>query len=176
MAEIKAAVAHNPRDIVNHLRLARFQYVVGRRGRALECYGQAFLIEPDSLEAGLGLAQIAADAGEPRTAFHKLCDLLDRKSRWRFFRTDELSPQGLTEDFAGLYNKLHAELGVRNRALLHTPATQRSAKLGRNDPCPCGSGNKYKKCCSETGLLVLAEVGKLGQPRKSPSILRRDAS
>ena len=21
------------------------------------------------------------------------------------------------------------------------------AKIGRNDPCPCGSGNKYKKCC-----------------------------
>jgi preprotein translocase subunit SecA len=23
----------------------------------------------------------------------------------------------------------------------------RGAKIGRNDPCPCGSGNKYKKCC-----------------------------
>jgi hypothetical protein len=22
-----------------------------------------------------------------------------------------------------------------------------SAKVGRNDPCPCGSGKKYKKCC-----------------------------
>jgi uncharacterized protein len=21
------------------------------------------------------------------------------------------------------------------------------AKTGRNDPCPCGSGRKYKKCC-----------------------------
>jgi tetratricopeptide (TPR) repeat protein len=21
------------------------------------------------------------------------------------------------------------------------------AKTGRNDPCPCGSGNKYKRCC-----------------------------
>jgi methionyl aminopeptidase len=23
----------------------------------------------------------------------------------------------------------------------------RTVKLGRNDPCPCGSGQKYKKCC-----------------------------
>ena len=23
----------------------------------------------------------------------------------------------------------------------------KSAKIGRNDPCPCGSGKKYKKCC-----------------------------
>jgi len=22
-------------------------------------------------------------------------------------------------------------------------------KVGRNDPCPCGSGNKHKKCCGK---------------------------
>jgi uncharacterized protein YchJ len=22
-----------------------------------------------------------------------------------------------------------------------------AAKIGRNDPCPCGSGKKHKKCC-----------------------------
>ncbi len=27
------------------------------------------------------------------------------------------------------------------------PATRSSDKVGRNDPCPCGSGKKYKKCC-----------------------------
>lgn len=24
---------------------------------------------------------------------------------------------------------------------------RKGAKIGRNDPCPCGSGKKYKKCC-----------------------------
>lgn len=24
-----------------------------------------------------------------------------------------------------------------------------SSKVGRNDPCPCGSGKKYKKCCGK---------------------------
>ena len=24
---------------------------------------------------------------------------------------------------------------------------RRSVKVGRNDPCPCGSGKKNKKCC-----------------------------
>jgi preprotein translocase subunit SecA len=27
------------------------------------------------------------------------------------------------------------------------PVRQQVAKVGRNDPCPCGSGRKYKKCC-----------------------------
>ena len=26
-------------------------------------------------------------------------------------------------------------------------AAKARAKVGRNDPCPCGSGKKYKKCC-----------------------------
>jgi preprotein translocase subunit SecA len=26
------------------------------------------------------------------------------------------------------------------------PAVKR-VKIGRNDPCPCGSGKKYKNCC-----------------------------
>jgi uncharacterized protein YecA (UPF0149 family) len=28
----------------------------------------------------------------------------------------------------------------------HTPRV-REYKIGRNDPCPCGSGLKYKNCC-----------------------------
>jgi SEC-C motif-containing protein len=27
------------------------------------------------------------------------------------------------------------------------PFVRESPKVGRNDPCPCGSGRKYKKCC-----------------------------
>ena len=28
-----------------------------------------------------------------------------------------------------------------------------SKKVGRNDPCPCGSGKKFKKCCIESARL-----------------------
>ena len=28
-----------------------------------------------------------------------------------------------------------------------SPSNQAGRKTGRNDPCPCGSGRKYKKCC-----------------------------
>jgi hypothetical protein len=36
-------------------------------------------------------------------------------------------------------------------ALLHSrtaPQVHSSPRIGRNDPCPCGSGKKYKKCCA----------------------------
>jgi len=29
------------------------------------------------------------------------------------------------------------------------PEPARAVKVGRNDPCPCGSGKKYKKCCGQ---------------------------
>jgi preprotein translocase subunit SecA len=30
------------------------------------------------------------------------------------------------------------------------PVRRAEAKVGRNDPCPCGSGKKYKKCCGQS--------------------------
>ncbi|WP_246943574.1 SEC-C metal-binding domain-containing protein [Bacillus pinisoli] len=30
---------------------------------------------------------------------------------------------------------------------LSNPSSTTEEKIGRNDPCPCGSGKKYKKCC-----------------------------
>jgi len=35
---------------------------------------------------------------------------------------------------------------IRINEFFHTPR-QKVAKAGRNDPCPCGSGKKFKKCC-----------------------------
>ena len=37
--------------------------------------------------------------------------------------------------------QLWRSLGPRVQAIVH------GAQPGRNDPCPCGSGKKYKKCC-----------------------------
>jgi len=36
---------------------------------------------------------------------------------------------------------LERRMGVQGRP------TRRSHRVGRNDPCPCGSGRKFKKCC-----------------------------
>lgn len=42
-------------------------------------------------------------------------------------------------------------MAVHDWRLRHRPTPQDTppprTKIGRNDPCPCGSGRKYKKCC-----------------------------
>jgi hypothetical protein len=47
----------------------------------------------------------------------------------------------LGEQVAGMYDYWRA------RAQEDVPAARETARVGRNDPCPCGSGKKYKKCC-----------------------------
>jgi uncharacterized coiled-coil protein SlyX len=37
------------------------------------------------------------------------------------------------------------------------PVRRAAAKPGRNDPCPCGSGKKYKKCCQDKDAAVAAD-------------------
>jgi preprotein translocase subunit SecA len=37
--------------------------------------------------------------------------------------------------------------GVPRRAAARRKPVPAAPKVGRNDPCPCGSGKKYKKCC-----------------------------
>ena len=36
-----------------------------------------------------------------------------------------------------------------NQEKSHTPIVNTQPKVGRNDPCPCGSGKKYKNCCGK---------------------------
>ncbi|MFO0756241.1 MAG: DUF1186 domain-containing protein [Byssovorax sp.] len=36
---------------------------------------------------------------------------------------------------------------MKKNALGAMQQTAKAAKVGRNDPCPCGSGKKHKKCC-----------------------------
>jgi SEC-C motif domain protein len=33
--------------------------------------------------------------------------------------------------------------------MVNQPFRRDQPKIGRNDPCPCGSGKKYKKCCGQ---------------------------
>jgi uncharacterized protein YecA (UPF0149 family) len=46
------------------------------------------------------------------------------------------------------------EKGSKQGSMLFTPSPpprqhHASTKVGRKDPCPCGSGKKFKKCCGK---------------------------
>jgi uncharacterized protein len=54
---------------------------------------------------------------------------------------------GLKNAYEYFRKEREGDLGV------DAPESRRSTqKVGRNDPCPCGSGKKYKKCCGGAGV------------------------
>ena len=40
-----------------------------------------------------------------------------------------------------------AQAAVPKRERKQETVRRETPKVGRNDPCPCGSGKKYKHCC-----------------------------
>ena len=51
---------------------------------------------------------------------------------------------GLSEGVTEMFRDLAP---LRRSFLSHREPRTRKAQIGRNDPCYCGSGKKYKKCC-----------------------------
>lgn len=43
-------------------------------------------------------------------------------------------------------------------------------KIGRNDPCPCGSGKKSKKCCAAVAGVAPAPVAEELDPAAEPEV------
>jgi hypothetical protein len=129
--------------------------------------------DPEVVEQALlacGYCQSAADAGRIEKYFddqdlrdtalfaYALCAPVDvtRSRMKQLFRRIEELAGGLTSEEAAT-----VEQAIDLRMEMHglrpvfgedgeepvTPPAVASAKVERNDPCPCGSGKKFKKCC-----------------------------
>jgi uncharacterized protein len=63
----------------------------------------------------------------------------------------------LIELTAGL-TRIYRYFEPHRRALAHSghlePRRREGPKIGRNEPCPCGSGRKYKHCCASSAPVV----------------------
>jgi preprotein translocase subunit SecA len=64
-------------------------------------------------------------------------------------RPNNLTYKGAEEvEQFGAAKQIKAESGSPQEETKQAPIIN-SDKIGRNDPCPCGSGKKYKKCCGK---------------------------
>ena len=59
--------------------------------------------------------------------------------------TVKITKQGLQE----AVNAVRGDMPKESKEVTHTPVVNNDPKVGRNDPCPCGSGKKYKNCCGK---------------------------
>jgi uncharacterized protein len=60
---------------------------------------------------------------------------------------------GAAAGVTGIYRYFEAQRLVEKHLSGNTTTFHRvTPKIGRNDPCPCGSGKKFKQCCGRTTL------------------------
>jgi len=79
---------------------------------------------------------------------------------------DELSDVLVTLlTFCMAMNSLRIENVIKLQNLKNS-ANSTSYKAGRNDPCPCGSGRKYKKCCLNFDTPKPLDTIKFDEPKK----------
>ena len=66
-------------------------------------------------------------------------------------KAEELERRRKTEQ-SMRYQKSESEASVESQADVNVkaaPVVRAEQKVGRNEPCPCGSGKKYKQCCGK---------------------------
>ncbi len=75
---------------------------------------------------------------------------------WEFYEPDAISKRQIRwreEDEKEMQRSLKNLTDYQNNFydpyFIEEPYVRPEPKVGRNDPCPCGSGKKYKKCCLE---------------------------
>ncbi len=59
----------------------------------------------------------------------------------------EVEFQFTHEEFSGLAGEAPPEENAAEAEEARRPYVREGRKIGRNEPCPCGSGKKYKHCC-----------------------------
>lgn len=87
-------------------------------------------------QEGVNLPRLIKEAGLPPEAGHAMVHALEKAGY-------DLSDEG--QQVMGVTALLAA---MQVHEALTSPPARAGERTGRNDPCPCGSGRKYKKCCA----------------------------
>ena len=114
------------------------------------------LVAIDYLRTGIGLRGYAQRdplveyKKETYQMFHQLLSAIQKEVVYSFYKVGvglQLAPTIMAGD--KMVMKGANKSSVDSEKLEGKPRNEEGDKIGRNDPCPCGSGKKYKKCCGK---------------------------
>jgi hypothetical protein len=157
-------LARRPKDdalLIGYGNVLRF---LGRLDEAEEQYRQALALDDDNLEAWESMAQLAgqqSDIPQATQCWRRVLGLaltapLSHDDRQELIDRARMSIEYLSRgeipEFAPqmMGGPPRAERSPA-KPPAHRPASGDAAKVARNDPCPCGSGKKYKHCHGRPG-------------------------
>ncbi len=103
----------------------------------------------DDLKQGISLRAygqhdpVIAYKHEGYEMFQAMITAIREETISRMFRVELRPQQELKRE------KVAKETGTNSEKTVKSQPVRKSSKVGPNDPCPCGSGKKYKKCCMQ---------------------------
>jgi preprotein translocase subunit SecA len=109
------------------------------------------LLNMDHLKEGIGLRGYAQQnplliyKKEGFEAFQDMIERIGEETLRILFRVELAEPERTVAIHRPQPREMQFSGG--GQPTRRQPAQRKTAKVGRNDPCPCGSGKKYKKCC-----------------------------
>jgi len=141
-------IKEEPENGELYLRAGNVARNFNKYSEAIKHYEKAILLDPKLIASYLNLVELY----EFRYEYYKIEDaktsaIFYLNEMMDIFRTgdfDSITVHNKNEIVQFLGEKSES-LGVNFPELFKMDA--RSLKIGRNAPCPCGSGKKYKKCC-----------------------------
>ena len=113
------------------------------------------LLSLDHLKEGIGLRgygqkdPLVEFKKEAFILFEEMMDRIDSETIRYLFLIQPAKPEDEAREIERRQRRQQQQLQYQTGpAQAEAPKPVRAgAKIGRNDPCPCGSGKKYKKCC-----------------------------
>jgi tetratricopeptide (TPR) repeat protein len=111
-----------------------------RLQEARSFYLQALEKDPQCLDALHELYQLDTDQGQDSDAFSWLQRAFEAVSSGTIVHSE---PNEIKKAIVDQYAQQAPKFGYQPEV----GTLRKKMRIGRNDPCPCGSGKKYKKCC-----------------------------
>ena len=122
----------------------------------LDAHWKDHLLAMDQLKEGIGLRgygqrdPLVEYKKESFATFEQMMDGIEEQSLRYLYLLQPVEDKDKVREMERRQRKQEMVVGPAEEAPEPRRPVVRGRKIGRNEPCPCGSGKKYKKCCALT--------------------------
>ena len=122
----------------------------------LDGHWKDHLLAMDQLKEGIGLRgygqrdPLVEYKKESFATFEQMMDGIEEQSLRYLYLLQPVEDRDKVREMERRQRKQEMVMGAAEEAPEPRRPVIRGPKIGRNEPCPCGSGKKYKKCCALT--------------------------
>ena len=122
----------------------------------LDAHWKDHLLAMDQLKEGIGLRgygqrdPLVEYKKESFATFEQMMDGIEEQSLRYLYLLQPVEDRDKVREMERRQRKQEMVMGPAEEAPEPRRPVVRGPKIGRNEPCPCGSGKKYKKCCALT--------------------------